>query len=226
MDPKARWGHIDMRLTRLGSHVVMWPKEAYGCIWGMPKIGILQNGWFIVENPIKIRLTRMIWGYQSWHTVNWYEGEISWFVHANANVASTSMLKLIGGTRRGTGSAFLARSSNNSSVASLIRHDLAEGGSLVPVKQSRKEAASAVGHHSFVPIYIRFTVSPPSSVFQLRWIYHISLFHPLQISDVQIEIVFWDVVQSWSTTAEHKARRLGAKSSRCVVHSAKLFWVA
>ena len=38
----------------------MW--SAKGSIWGMPKIGIPQNGWFIVENPIKIRLTRMIWG--------------------------------------------------------------------------------------------------------------------------------------------------------------------
>ena len=30
-------------------------------IWVLPKIGVPQNGWFIMENPIKW----MIWGYHS-----------------------------------------------------------------------------------------------------------------------------------------------------------------
>ena len=24
------------------------------CIWGFPKIGVPQNGWFIMDNPIKM----------------------------------------------------------------------------------------------------------------------------------------------------------------------------
>ena len=26
------------------------------CIWEFPKIGVLQNGWFILENPIRMDL--------------------------------------------------------------------------------------------------------------------------------------------------------------------------
>ena len=34
--------------------VAIWSKYIYICIWVFPKIGVPQNGWFIMENPIKM----------------------------------------------------------------------------------------------------------------------------------------------------------------------------
>ena len=46
--------------TRLQSVLQVLPSFFVGSIWMFPKIGVPQNGWFIMENPI---FQWMIWGY-------------------------------------------------------------------------------------------------------------------------------------------------------------------
>ena len=49
---------VPNNLPQLPSMQVPWPdnglREDEGWIWGFPKIVVPQNGWFIMENPIKM----------------------------------------------------------------------------------------------------------------------------------------------------------------------------
>ena len=47
----------EIRLSFHGGTVDGWIVVFFGLktsIWGFPKIGVPQNGWFIMENPIKM----------------------------------------------------------------------------------------------------------------------------------------------------------------------------
>ena len=42
------------KTTNVHNHNYMWKKNMIFNIWVFPKILVPQNGWFIMENPIKM----------------------------------------------------------------------------------------------------------------------------------------------------------------------------
>ena len=55
--PKSRYERIWRYTKGMSMYEYVWVKEV--SIWVFPKIGVPQNGWFIMENPVN---KRMIWG--------------------------------------------------------------------------------------------------------------------------------------------------------------------
>ena len=47
-------GEFLKKNTSKGSHVINWIRINLAIIWVFPKIRVPQNGWFIMENPIKM----------------------------------------------------------------------------------------------------------------------------------------------------------------------------
>ncbi len=88
-----QWGH------RCKSHIpgFLWIKtpHKWAPIWVFPKIGVgPQNGWFIMENPIRILLKWMIWGYPIFGNTYFSTSGLGEFWFSNIAHASEDLWEL------------------------------------------------------------------------------------------------------------------------------------
>ena len=127
---------------------------------------------------------------------------------------------------------FLARSSNKHSVQVWFGMIWLVWGRIPSPSKTKQEAASpGAGHRYWLDLsqYFRFTVSPPSFVFQSKWVYHtnnmiIQFLHNIRYIHIPYLPLssanlcsssnrnrFLGRRKSWSTTSEHKARQTRGK---------------